>query len=400
MPHLTEEELINEVRHLHSLHRQGPPLQHPTQNPNPPIINPSLIPNRPIFNPNPHSIHPVHNVLNSNWVPQPPIFNSNPSSVHPIHPIANPGNFNNRPGFNPGPGSFYPNSDPSMPILNYDHRPNAHVHNAHFFNHGHGSIVGAMTGYDSNGYGYSGPRVSNVQPYLQSNVESVRHGNLNNKLSRLSLGVQGTKPKNMKKKGKKGGGGGYEEVKKWPAISENEWPCNPVPEPTVGWPELNLKPAAERVLTEEENALLVAGKAQQKALDAATDMFREMMDSDGEIEDSSSDDDDDYEGGGGMDDEKDECKEYKFFSEVFAEDSELRSYYEKNCERGEFSCLVCAGLGQKVGKKYKDCVALVQHSTTIAKTKKRRAHRALGEVICKVLGWDIQKLPSTNLPQT
>ncbi|WOG98579.1 hypothetical protein DCAR_0417923 [Daucus carota subsp. sativus] len=243
-----------------------------------------------------------------------------------------------------------------------------------------------MTGYDSNGYSYPGPRVSNVQPYLQSNVESVTHGNLNNKLSRLSLGVQGTKPKNMKKKGKKGGGGGYEEVKKWPAISENEWPCNPVPEPTVGWPELNLKPAAERVLTEEENALLVAGKAQQKALDAATDMFREMMDSDGEIEDSSSDDDDDYEGGGGMDDEKDECKEYKFFSEVFAEDSELRSYYEKNCERGEFSCLVCAGLGQKVGKKYKDCVALVQHSTTIAKTKKRRAHRALGEVICKVLG--------------
>ena len=57
---------------------------------------------------------------------------------------------------------------------------------------------------------------------------------------------------------------------------------------------------------------------------------------------------------------------------------------------------MCAGLGQKAGKKYKDCVALVHHATTIAKTKKRHAHKRVGEVICKVLGWDIQKLPSIN----
>ena len=90
---------------------------------------------------------------------------------------------------------------------------------------------------------------------------------------------------------------------------------------------------------------------------------------------------------------------YKFSSKVFAEDSELRSYYEKNCESGVISCFVCAGLGQKAGKKYKDCVALVQHATIIAKTKKRQAHKAVREVICKVLGWDIQKLSSIiNLP--
>nr|XP_017245980.1 PREDICTED: uncharacterized protein LOC108217641 [Daucus carota subsp. sativus] len=183
------------MRHLHSLHRQGPPLQHPTQNPNPQIINPNFIPNRPIFNPNPHSIYPVHHVLNPNCLPQPPIFNSNPRSVHLICSIANPNALNNRPAFNPRSGLFYPKYDRSIPILNHDHRP-------------HGSIEG----YDSNGSGYSG-RVSNVQPYLQSNAESVRHGNLNSKLIRLSLGVQGTKPKNMKKKGNKGGGGGgYEEV--------------------------------------------------------------------------------------------------------------------------------------------------------------------------------------------
>ena len=45
---------------------------------------------------------------------------------------------------------------------------------------------------------------------------------------------------------------------------------------------------------------------------------------------------------------------------------------------------MCAGLGQKAGKKYKDCVALVHHATTIAKTKKRHAHKGVGEVICKV----------------
>ena len=36
---------------------------------------------------------------------------------------------------------------------------------------------------------------------------------------------------------------------------------------------------------------------------------------------------------------------------MFAEDSvKITNYYEKNCESSEFSCLVCAGLGQKVGK--------------------------------------------------
>ncbi|XP_063948784.1 AAA-ATPase ASD, mitochondrial [Daucus carota subsp. sativus] len=60
MPRLT-------VRHLHSLHHQSPPLPNPIQNSNPPIINPSFIPHRPIFNSNPHSIYPVHHVLNPNY---------------------------------------------------------------------------------------------------------------------------------------------------------------------------------------------------------------------------------------------------------------------------------------------------------------------------------------------
>lgn len=116
-----------------------------------------------------------------------------------------------------------------------------------------------------------------------------------------------------------------------------------------------------------------------------------------------SDSDDDCAGGGGSDDdeddlmEEDEYEEYKFFVKVFDEDGELRGYYVENCERGEFCCLVCGGIGKKVGKRFKGCVALVQHSNGIAKTKKRKAHRAFAQVVCKVLGWDIDKLPTSGL---
>ncbi|KAL0443603.1 UNVERIFIED_CONTAM: hypothetical protein Slati_2083000 [Sesamum latifolium] len=77
------------------------------------------------------------------------------------------------------------------------------------------------------------------------------------------------------------------------------------------------------------------------------------------------------------------------------EDAELREYYEKNFAKGEFSCLVCGALGgKKTGKKFKGCLPLVQHSITIAKTKKKKAHRAFGQTVCKVLGWDIDQLPA------
>lgn len=98
-----------------------------------------------------------------------------------------------------------------------------------------------------------------------------------------------------------------------------------------------------------------------------------------------------------MEDE-DDFKEHKFFARVFEEDVELRGFYEGNCESGgEFCCLVCGGIGKKVGKRFKGCVALVQHSNGIAKTKKRRAHRAFAQVVCKVLGWDIDRLPTGGL---
>ncbi|KAI5402189.1 hypothetical protein KIW84_066593 [Lathyrus oleraceus] len=36
-------------------------------------------------------------------------------------------------------------------------------------------------------------------------------------------------------------------------------------------------------------------------------------------------------------------------------------------------------------KRFKDCVVLIQHSTTVLRTKRKRAHRAYAQVVCKVV---------------
>uniref|UniRef100_A0A803L5I0 Uncharacterized protein n=1 Tax=Chenopodium quinoa TaxID=63459 RepID=A0A803L5I0_CHEQI len=82
---------------------------------------------------------------------------------------------------------------------------------------------------------------------------------------------------------------------------------------------------------------------------------------------------------------------------VSEEQEELRGYYKKNCENGEFYCLVFGALAGKLLRKYKNCVAVVQHSVTISNTKKRKAHNAYGHVICKILGWDVHRLPRMGM---
>ncbi|XP_027170663.1 uncharacterized protein LOC113770419 isoform X1 [Coffea eugenioides] len=170
--------------------------------------------------------------------------------------------------------------------------------------------------------------------------------------------------------------------------SGKEWPCNPTsnspPATTSGWGTSWPQSSPQTLLpSSAEKAKLAASQAQFKALQITEEFFKSGDDDD--KEDSEDDDDDD----------SPEEEEYRFFFKVFTEDRELREYYEKNYYNGEFNCLVCGGLGKKLaGKKFKDCVALVQHSISIAKTKKRRAHRAYGQVICKVLGWDLARLPT------
>ncbi|XP_043708862.1 uncharacterized protein LOC122658059 [Telopea speciosissima] len=172
-----------------------------------------------------------------------------------------------------------------------------------------------------------------------------------------------------------------------PLVSEVEWPCGPDPEPCqeTGWPELTPKSdQATRPATAEEQAKFTALHLQQKGLKACQDFFSSKVCSDDEEEEL-------------MDDDVAESEEFKFFLGLFTDDSDLRSYYEKNWESGEFCCLVCGGSGKKVWKRFKNCVALVQHSTAISKTKRRAAHRAFGKTICRVLGWEIHRLPSIVL---
>ncbi|KAG8387313.1 hypothetical protein BUALT_Bualt02G0008300 [Buddleja alternifolia] len=157
-----------------------------------------------------------------------------------------------------------------------------------------------------------------------------------------------------------------------------EWSCpTPPPPSTTGWPSLEPKPDSKPIsLSPEEQLRVDSRNAHQHALKTVHEFFRSNHGDDSDATDSSSDDDDEMMG------EDDGREDYGFFFKVFKEDTLLKEFYEKNFAKGEFSCLVCGALGGKgTGKKFKGCLALVQHSIAIAKTKKRRAHRAFGQAI-------------------
>lgn len=178
-----------------------------------------------------------------------------------------------------------------------------------------------------------------------------------------------------------------------PPAKEVEWPCNPTPEqnaPPDAWADLAPLPAAAQPrppASAEEQARALADRAQQSGLKACEDFFSKKDDSDeGEEEEESMDEDE----------ESGEVV-FKFLLGLFERDGKLREYYEKNWEKGEFSCLVCWGIGVKKWKRFGDCVGLMQHSNSISKTKRRDAHRAFARAVCRVLGWDINRLPSIVL---
>ncbi|KAI5662374.1 hypothetical protein M9H77_21697 [Catharanthus roseus] len=189
--------------------------------------------------------------------------------------------------------------------------------------------------------------------------------------------------------------------------SGKEWPCNPssdTPSPISGWPMVNFQHNPQPILpSPEECARFAASQVQLKAVKATIEFFRSKNSDDhdeiGDVDDNAELGEDNE---GDEDENRDdlvekeyEGEEYRFFVKLFKADSGLREYYEKNNQNGNFSCLVCCGTGKKKAKrKFKDCVALIQHSVSIARTEKKRAHRAYGKAVCKVLGWDIDKLPT------
>lgn len=177
-----------------------------------------------------------------------------------------------------------------------------------------------------------------------------------------------------------------------------EWPCKPTAESSgwpSSWPNDSSKSKLQTPLpTAEDEA---ANKAQLPALLAVSEYLKPTLTLDDDEDDFPeyiTDDEDDFDS---EDEEEEGFKDYDFFMKLFKGDNGLREYYERNRENGEFCCLVCCGVREKGWKRFKNCGALVQHAITIAKTKKRRAHRAYCQVVCDILGWDFNRLPSIVL---
>ena len=159
-----------------------------------------------------------------------------------------------------------------------------------------------------------------------------------------------------------------------------------------GWRSFNRSASDTCPVSAEDQATSAVLRLQHKALEASRKFLVGNVgsDCDDEIEDE---DEDELM----YDSDSEECDKFKFFIGVFEEDNDLRRYYENNYKQGDFYCLVCGGIGKKVWKRFKDCSALLQHSTAILKTKRKQAHRAYAHVICKVLGWDFDRLPAIVL---
>uniref|UniRef100_A0A0R0GC71 Uncharacterized protein n=1 Tax=Glycine max TaxID=3847 RepID=A0A0R0GC71_SOYBN len=170
--------------------------------------------------------------------------------------------------------------------------------------------------------------------------------------------------------------------------------------PTSGWPSFNdiKAPPLTYSLSAEEKAIVAVLQLQHKVLEACQKFLVGDAGSDvGDAGSDSDEDDEEAEDDELLDNDSKESEEYKFFEKVFAEDGDLRRYYENNHKEGDFYCLVCGGIGKKVWKRFKDCIGLIQHSTAILRTRRKRAHRAYAQVICKVVGWDIDQMPAIVL---
>ncbi|MED6147511.1 hypothetical protein PIB30_117665 [Stylosanthes scabra] len=181
-------------------------------------------------------------------------------------------------------------------------------------------------------------------------------------------------------------------------VSGAGWVCK-TPESDSGWRSFNTKSSSQtHLLSAEERSTIAALDLQLKAVEACKAFLVGNTNSDSEEDDIIDDEDEDEDEDESIDgdDEGEESAEYKFFEKVFKEDGELRRYYENNCKEGHFYCLVCGAVWKKVWKRYKDCNQLLQHSTTVLRTKRMRAHRAYAQVICKVIGWDIDQLPACS----
>ncbi|XP_072967747.1 uncharacterized protein [Typha angustifolia] len=168
-----------------------------------------------------------------------------------------------------------------------------------------------------------------------------------------------------------------------PPLTDLPWPCEPLIPSTLvptEWPPA-VSPAAGGKPPPHPPS--VAVKAQANGVKASRAFF-----STGDAEDDPFEEEEDEEEG--------QARACRFFSDLFETDGGLRGYYEGNQEKGEFSCLVCEGIGVRSWRKFPSCAGLVQHARTISKTRQPWAHRGFAEAVCRVLGWETDRLPSVG----
>ncbi|CAL5200997.1 unnamed protein product [Lathyrus oleraceus] len=193
-------------------------------------------------------------------------------------------------------------------------------------------------------------------------------------------------------------GGELVEVTPKSVVSDTKWVSNGgLSSTTSEWPSFNSNPYSYPYSpVGNEEAIVAVLHLQHNAIDVCQKFLAPEDDSDSD-EDVVKDEDEDESEDELVENCDEESEHYKFFEKVFAEDVGLKKYYEDNCKKGDFYCLVCGGIKKKMWKRFKDCVALIQHSTTVLRTKRKRAHRAYAQVVCKVVGWDMNQISAIML---
>ncbi|WVZ82454.1 hypothetical protein U9M48_029714 [Paspalum notatum var. saurae] len=163
-----------------------------------------------------------------------------------------------------------------------------------------------------------------------------------------------------------------------PQDTGSEWPLAPRPPSSSprAWPEAASASSPSPAQPPPPPPPSPGSRAQREALRAAVEFFS-SRDSDSDGSDSEGEED-----------------AAGFFTGMFERDAALRGLYERGWEEGQFACMVCAAGKRKAGRRFRGCVALVQHARAAARYGRPRAHRALAAVVCRVLGWVFDRLPS------
>ncbi|KAL6606180.1 hypothetical protein ACP70R_041833 [Stipagrostis hirtigluma subsp. patula] len=164
-----------------------------------------------------------------------------------------------------------------------------------------------------------------------------------------------------------------------PQDAGSEWRLAPSPPASPKpWPDASASSSSPAKKPPPAAPPSPGSRAQREALRAAAEFFS----------------------GGGSDDEGSESEGDEevagFFMGLFERDAALRGHYEQGWEEGQFACMACAGRTARRGKarRFRGCVGLVQHARAAKRYGRPGAHRALAAVVCRVLGWDIERLPS------